>query len=278
MDNCTKKAEHLQVDPPVVIECGDKSTYTQNWVVISFISPEDRIKQRFFFEANKFLYHDVNKQLMDTTINVVRNINTEFKNKLEAKIAKYNTSEDPVYRTAAKMLEEVYKQELPLNEDNQVNQTIRTYRIDQEDLSGRYEAYKIQNDKELESDFNRLYSEQTSVRGFKVRGSYDDVNEAKLRAKYVRQQLESAVHTFIAPVGYWCGFDPNADAVQDQDYMIPELNNLMAEKKLNAQQRDDFFEKEKQMKIDGNIKSNENDLKKKLTDRLNEQKNQRMKK
>jgi hypothetical protein len=276
MSNHTRKAEHLKVDPPVVFNC-DKPTMTQNWALISFISPEDRVKQRFLYEANRFLYHDVNKQIMDTTAHLAKNINAEFTRLIEKKIATYKSSNDPIYKAAAEILDSTRK-EIVINEDEQVNKTLRTYKLDQEDLVARFDAYKTQNGKELEVEFNKEYTDQTSVRGFKIRGTYEDLAEAKARANTVRQEVESFVHTFVAPVGYWCPWDPNADSIQDQEYMINELNEMMRQKKRNAEQKDEFFEKRKQMLMDNVDQTQDKELKEKLTARLKEQRNQRKKK
>lgn len=276
MDKVTKKAEHLKIDPPVITTC-TKPCISQNWVLVSFLSPEDRIKQRFLYEANRFLYHDINKQIIDTTVNLTKGINTDFGKIVEKKITSYKSSKDPIYKAAAEILDSA-KQELQLNEDEQINKTLRTYRINQEELLDRFETYKNQNNRELEADFNKEFTEETSVRGFKVRGTFEDVADAKIKAEEVRKNVESYVHTFVAPVGYWCPWDPNADAVQDQEYMIPALNDMMDKRKRNVEQKDEFFEKRKQMMMDNVDQSRDKELREKLKQRVTEQKNQRHKK
>jgi len=276
MSNNIRKAEHLKVDPPVIVNCSGP-TMTQNWVLISFISPENRIEQRFLYEANRFLYHDINKQIMDTTSHLVKNINAEFTHIIEKKIASYKSSKDPIYNAIADILDSTQK-DMVLNEDEQVNKTLRTYKISQEELTNRFDSYKTQNEKELEAEFNKEYTGETSVRGFKVRGAFEDLAEAKTRANTIRQEVESFVHTFVAPVGYWCPWDPNADSVQDQEYAIKELNEMTQKKKRNAEQKDEFFEKRKQMMMDNTNKQQDTDLKEKLSTRLKEQREQRKKK
>jgi hypothetical protein len=125
-----KKEDHLKEDAPVVLDVRKKDNITLEWAVGSFISPEDRVKQRFLFEGNKFLYHDVNKQIMDTTVNITRNINTEFNQAVEKKIASYQSSNSEVYKAAAELLNSISK-ELNLSEDDQVNKVLRKYRLDQ---------------------------------------------------------------------------------------------------------------------------------------------------
>lgn len=269
------KAEHLKIDPPVIIDC-HKPSFTQNWVLVSFVSPEDRIKQRFIYEANRFLYNDINKQLIDITSNISKNINASFNTQIDKKIEAYKSSTDPSFQAAANILEETRK-ELLINEDEQVNNTLYAYRIDQQEILDRFETYKTLNNNELEGDFNKEYTNETSVRGFKVRGVFEELDEARAKADQVRKQVESFVHTFVAPVGYWCPFDPNADAVQDQEYMVKELNEMMEQKKRNEEERNDFFEKRKQQLMVNNTQKTSNLLKEKLAQRLKEQKTKRTK-
>lgn len=279
MENSLRKAEHLAIDPPVVIDCQGKAQYIQKWFVASFISPEDRIQQRFIFEANRFLYYDINKQLMDTTSNVVRNINTDLKNLLEKKIESFKTANDPAYKQVSDLLQTILtNNELALNEDAQVNKTLRTYRLEPQELTDRFETYKVQNSTELETEFNKMYTDETSVRGFKVRCNFEDIEVARAHAKKVREEIEPFVHTFVGPVGYWVPFDPNADAVQDQEYMVPELNNLMGQRKRNEEQKNDFFAKRKLEMMENANSSREKELKDKLHQKLTEQRNQRTKK
>jgi len=275
-NNQTIKAEHLTVDPPVVTIC-HKPSFTQSWALASFVSPNDRVKQRFIYEANRFLYHDINKQIMDTTNNLVKNINNTFDKVLEQKINTYKSSSDPIYKAAAALLEET-KKDIQLNEDEQVEKTLRTYRIDQEDLTDRLESYQSINHKELESDFNTKFTDETSIRGFKIRGVFEDLTEAKAKAKKIHEEIEPFVHTYVLPVGYWVPWDPNVDAIQDQEYMVSELNDLMAQKKHNAEQKDEFFAKRKQMMIDDAKESNNKEVRDKLKQKIKDRQASRGKK
>ena len=44
-----KIQDHLKIDPPLLTECS-KPKIEQKWAVVSFISPEDRIKERTVYE------------------------------------------------------------------------------------------------------------------------------------------------------------------------------------------------------------------------------------
>lgn len=270
-DKCT---DYLKIDPPLITKC-DKPEMKQSWAVVSFISPEEIIQQRFFFEANKFLYNDINKQIMSTTSNIVKNINATLIKSIENKINSYKSSENPVYQAAANLLEEI-NSELLLDEDDQINKVIRTYKIDQQELTDRFLVYKNQNSQELEADFNKKIKDLTSVRGLKIRGVFEELSEAQNRAKFVRDKLESGIHAFVVPVGYWCPWDPSADSIQDQDYMIPQLNDLMGKYQRNVEQRNEFFQKRQQMMMDDAQETKEQNLKEKIKQKLAEKKKQRL--
>ncbi len=269
-----KTIDYLKEDPPLVVDCR-KSQMKQNWAVVSFISPEDRIQQRFFYEANRFLYHDVNQQILDTTTHVVKNINTAFSNSLEKKINTYKTSVDPVYKAVAGVLDTLRK-DMQLNEDDETNKVLRTYKLDQKELTDRFETYKTLNSKELSGDFERDVTEETSVRGLKIRGVFEELEDARNRAKYIRDKIESVAHVHTMPVGYWCPWDPNADAIQDQDYMLPQLNDLMGKYQRNTEQRNEFFQKDKQQKMDAGGQQKEQSIRDRLKEKVTAQQHQRL--
>lgn len=277
-EKTTIAAKSLIIDPPLVVDCA-KLQMKQNWAIISFISPEDRIKCRFIYEANRFLYTDVNKQLADTTINLTRNINIAFRKNLESKVSKYKSSDDPTYQATAELLSKVMD-EIVLNEEEEMTRCLRSYKLDQQELLDRFEVYKTQNTKELESDFNLQFGSETSIRGVKVRGVFEDLADARKQAEKLRNEYEPNIHAFVIPVGYWCPWDPSADAIQDQQHMVPELNDLMEKYNRNVEERNQFYEKRKQMLMESASASNQqnNELHDRLKQRLAEKKNQRNKK
>ena len=86
------------------------------------------------------------------------------------------------------------------------------------------------------------------MRGIKVRGVYESLKEAEVRAK-VLQRTDQSFHVFVGQVGYWLPWDPQADHVEDEEYLEEELNNLMKEYKKNEVSRDIFYEEQKREKL-----------------------------
>ena len=75
------------------------------------------------------------------------------------------------------------------------------------------------------------------------RDSYEQAEQKQL------QRTDRSFHGFVGQVGYWLPWDPNADNVEDEEYLEDELNNLMKEYKKNEINRDIFYEEQKREKL-----------------------------
>ena len=101
-------------------------------------------------------------------------------------------------------------------------------------------------------DLNKQYSEensfQTSVRGVKVRGTYESIKEAQAKAEMLRKR-DPNFHVYVGQVGYWLPWDPNPDKIEDQNYAESDLNTLMKKYKENQDNRDELYEQLKAEKV-----------------------------
>lgn len=98
---------------------------------------------------------------------------------------------------------------------------------------------------ELEAKFYEDNKFQTTIRGLKVRGVYDTIQEAQSRAKTL-QKNDPSFHVYVGAVGYWLPWDPTADAVTDQVYQEEALNQLMSQYKENEVKRDTYYQQQKE--------------------------------
>ncbi len=73
-------------------------------------------------------------------------------------------------------------------------------------------CYKFQDD--IQKDFDEQNDFRTSLRGLKVRGTYNTRDEADRRAKKL-QTIDSDFNVFVGQVGYWLPWDPCADKIED---------------------------------------------------------------
>lgn len=200
----------------------DTAVRGQNFVCLSFISPETVLKNKEVFKVTKFLeflFKDSNN--VDSTGNVTIS---------------------PAQIAREKILKDL--------------STI-TY----ESVSEMYDDWKYTRDEDLESSFSEKNDFHTTTRGIKVRGIYETEREAKVRAQ-VLQRKDPAFHVYVGQVGYWLPWDPSADGIVEQEYTEGALNELVKKYKENLQQRDDHYEEVKRDKLERIRKENEEKRKK----------------
>lgn len=192
----------------------------QKYVCLSFISPEDAIKKKEIFFMDEF-FKSMSKELNE--------------------IVDYIKREYPNEETTLTSIKERY--EYFFNSD----------------FSEQYKFF-VNNNKQLESKYFEQNNFQTTIRGIKVRGSYETVPEAKNRAKNLNRQ-DPNHNVFIAQVGTWCPWSPNMDEIKEQEYANNQLNSLMGKYNENRDQVDEVFDARTKKMIDEN-KAKQHDKKK----------------
>jgi hypothetical protein len=71
-----------------------------------------------------------------------------------------------------------------------------------------------------------------TIRGLKIRGSFDTHEEASNYAKFLRDS-DPDFDVLVGEVGKWLPWDPEPNSIKDQVYYEEELNKLMAGYKEN---------------------------------------------
>ena len=206
--------DYLETDSPIP---------GQNYVCISFISPEDIIKQKELFIFNKFM----NQRC------------AEWDKQLEKIFEKLNDKLKPKLKTE---LVDSLKKEMEFS---------------YEEFKTKFDDFKYKFNDEIDTSFKHISNNRTSIRGVKVRGCYDSYGEAENRAKSL-QRTDSSFHVFVGQVGFWLPWDPQADGIQKESYLEEELNTLMTEYKKNEVNRDIFYEEQKRSKMKDSIKEEQN--------------------
>lgn len=110
------------------------------------------------------------------------------------------------------------------------------------------EDHTVLKKTEIDNNFNELVDFHTSVRGVKIRGTYETEREAKVRSEVLRRRYPND-NVFVGEVGYWLPWDPNPLDVKDLEYQETELNLLMKKYQENMEQREYMFEEEKRTKL-----------------------------
>lgn len=201
----------------------DKSIKGQNYALLSFISPEDVLvnKEAYFF--TQFL----------------ENFGKDMKTLLEGIKSKYTDSSDLVDTIT----------------------TNHSYIFDPKELNDQYNFFKSSKYTELENTYHRDNNFITTMRGIKVRGVFDTIEEARNRSEFLKR-LDDKFNIYIAQVGCWCPWSPNPDALENQEYSETQLNTLMKQYKQNMEEKDVIFDKRKQANIENaaNSKKESTDL------------------
>ena len=172
----------------------------QNYVCLSFVSPNKVLKEKETFFATKFLEYVINDNDM-----IVQDIRQ-------------------------KMLDK----EVTINYDN---------------VAKLYDDWKYLKNEDLEAEFFELNDYKTSMRGLKVRGVYDTYKEASIRAQVLRKR-DSSFNVFVGQVGYWLPWDPECEAIQEQEYQENQLNELVKKYKENLSNRDDLYDQVRNERIE----------------------------
>jgi hypothetical protein len=180
----------------------DKPIAEQKFVCMSFISPENEIKNksRFFFEEFVKQY-DFNKSMEKFT---------QFINFVSYK---YNIKPDE------------------LNEEFKNFVSTERESLDK-NVESDYKSFIDMRETQLEEKYMEEHTMQTSVRGLKIRGVFPTQQEAELRCKMIRE-VDPHHDVYVGPVGLWIPFHPEAYKTGNVQYLEKELNELMHEKKKN---------------------------------------------
>lgn len=220
----------------------DKPIAEQKFACMSFISPENEIKNksRFFFEEFVKQY-DFNKSMEKFT---------QFVNYVSYK---YNIKPDE--------LNDEFK-----NFVSTERETLST------SVEADYKTFVDIRENQLEEKYMDEHSMQTSVRGLKIRGVFPTQQEAELRCKMIRE-ADPNHDVYVGPVGLWIPFHPEAYKTGNVQYLEKELNELMHEKKKNEDNAKLQFDKRvKEAKVKA-IKENmekAQETNNKLTQTINE--------
>jgi hypothetical protein len=215
-----EEEDHLEVD---------KSIPGQNFTCVSFLSPEKILKSKEEFTF--YNYHRCKTQ------EHMERLKTNMESLL--KKAENNT---------LKIADVAH---LKKNMDKGFNLDTISY----QEWKEKYEDFLFSKGQEIGEVFDKANNFQTSVRGVKVRGTYDTYREAEVRAK-VLQKLDPLFDVFVGQVGYWLAWSPDTNLMENQEHANEDLNSLMKGKKENAAQRDMFYEERKREMKEAAAKEN----------------------
>lgn len=261
-----RKTDYLKEDPPVP---------GQDWAVVSFVAPEEMVAKKTLHYVNRFMVADINKTITAQAIQMAKFLNASMRTKIDNVLDKLRSSVDDDDKCVYEILSKRYK-EMELVEDDFVGECRRKYELDDEEISDRYKVYLTENRQQIDREFDEAHDHVNSVRGIKIRGSYLKYEDAKARAKFVRDNIEEGIHSFVAPVGKWLPLDFDADEAQDQEYMLPQLNELMQKYHENIHARNAHYQERRRDLETSAHDGNKKTMKQRLQETLRERKNAKM--
>jgi len=207
----------------------DRPIASQKFTCISFISPENILKDKNLYYFKEFIKN------REQTKEIERF--TQYLNFLSMK---YNLKFDD--------LMDNFKQFLTSQKD----------KINDSTIHDDYKNFVDEHEERLQNEFNIANDFQTNVRGIKVRGSFPTMEEAEMRCKMLRE-VDPYHNVFVGPVGIWMPWEPEAYKTGRVEYLEEELNKLMHEKHKNDGEAKKNFEQRllesKRKAIDENKKN-----------------------
>lgn len=193
----------------------DDQVRGQNYVCVSFLSPEDALRNKEAYFIKNFLKHYIDK-------------NIELYNGLATLFPEKSGELDSIKEQYAMFFD---------------NKNVEVF-------NNEYKSFKEDNEHIVTEEFSKENNFQTSIRGIKIRGSYETVAEAQARAETLRIKDRNLHNIYIAEVGCWCPFSANPNNIESADYTETQLNTLMKEYKKNKQMKDTFYNERKQEMMD----------------------------
>jgi hypothetical protein len=191
----------------------DERISGQKFCCISFLSPENIIKSKELFLFQEFL------KKFDFTKSMEK-----YEQFLQFIIFKYNLEQDSVTND--------FKSYLSEEKGNLLKTTIED----------EFKNFIDANEEHLDEAFNEHHSFRTSVRGIKIRGSFNSQQEAEQKCKMLRE-VDPNHDIFVGPVGTWMPWEPEAYKTGKVEHMNDELNKLMHGKVENEKNAKTEFEK-----------------------------------
>lgn len=195
----------------------DKSVPGQNYVCLSFVSPDKVLNRK-----EEFYFHWYQQQRLTHYRETFKTLATEIVDKTIN-----NTVDISQVVQLKKKIDKMFKEDT----------------LEFKEFKEKWEDFKFRDQKEVNNKFDEMNDFQTSVRGVKVRGVYDTYREAEVRAK-VLQRMDQTFDVFVGQVGYWLPWDPDSNNVENQEYLNNDLNRLVKEYKENEVKKDIFYQEQ----------------------------------
>lgn len=197
--------DHLEQDAPI---------RGQRYACMSFVSPEEVLARKEAFVMRRFL-----SALAADVEGMLSGMDAAY-----GALPSSTDPDAPRVGESVRLLRERY-----------------AYMWDDGAMQEEYRAFAAKGSSELDSEFREAHGEfGTTIRGFKIRGSYDTLEQAQKRAETIRK-ADDRFHVYVAEVGCWCPWSPNVEDLEDAEYAETQLNTLMKKYKESADSKNALY-------------------------------------
>ena len=240
----------------------DKEIPGQHYVCLSFISPQDVLKNKDVYFFSEFLKdYEIQHKIKATEsflmkqVAKLQDVTSKAQDVLEnMKLKAVDLSGQAFLTDLSGALNNIVtmRANLTSNVTADLEAHVKAEMSDFKfsTIEEAYKTFLFKNKKRLEDTFFEQNEFRTTVQGLKVRGVYDTYNEAAGRAKTI-QKLDPSFNVYVGQVGFWLPWDPAPTDVGNQEYADDQLNTLMKNYKNNEAQRDEFYASSKQSRLSG---------------------------
>jgi len=219
----------------------DQEIPGQKYVLLSFLSPEKVLANKDSYMFSQFVKdYEIQyktKKLEGFLVDTVKDINA----KLEKEAVNFEKAD--LSGAAALCRSSQLKVEDTLAElEGYVRKNLKE--VNATKIKEDYDDFMFKNQTKLEDEYYAKNNFRTTVRGLKVRGVYGHQQEAVARSKKL-QRADPIHNIFVGEIGKWLPWDPNPNAVAEQEYAEDQLNTLMKKYKENEENREEFYKNQR---------------------------------
>ena len=189
------------------LDC-DEKIRGQNYSCVSFLSPEGLIKKKEAFYFQKFV--------------------------------------ESFSKSLTQLFDEIEEHYSDKSEQIRIFKETHNVYFNHKEIESNFTQFVSSSGEQLDKEFSAENNFETNVRGLKIRGTYDTLEEAKHRADVLRKMDNEKFSIYIAEVGCWVPWNPNPDSVKDQEFAETELNTLMKNYNDNSENKNTVFNERKE--------------------------------
>ena len=223
----------------------------QKFCLLSFLSPENVLKEKKNYFFNQFLSTfevTLKSELLEKFLaSTVVTVNDALEAKaLESEKADLSGVAD-VCRRSKVQIDSVLTGLQAFVKKNVAE-------LSEDKIKESYDSYMYTHGQKLEDEFYKKNGFHTTVRGMKVRGVYNSHEEAVARSKKL-QRMDTLHNIFVGEIGKWLPWDPEPSRVANNEYADDQLNTLMKKYKENEEAREEFYRDKKEQSVKRNVEA-----------------------